>query len=485
MQYWHYGAIHAGPIDTINYTPPIDVSHSQEDSVDNRFIVDFNFGKFYAGGWFRVYEPLRPDSAYEKFTQRYLGWSDNGITVHVGNFYQVFDRGLTLNTFYDDVIHSDNNLDGVKVSGLYNRFEFDALSARALRYNTFLNNFGDQRGYTIRAFRAAGKPVKPIKIGFSFVRFKQDDSDSSNHADNINLTSFNSAVNYGPLDLYAEYAFKKGIDSLDNRDHGDGTYLSGSLSYKVISVYSEYKNYYYLLYPLLRPTDSQATFGGPLNTPPPASHSGRSLAYQAGAPGERGYQIGTLISPSFNLNFDLAYSSSLARGLPRVNISETETARIKLNESYGGVRYSPFSKLTLNYHYDHFAYTLEDETENYIDGYFYLTSQKTISITTYTHKYRPLGSQGYHENYLTLGFSQGALFQISVGGSLSNKNYAGSTDPFGARRRMAFAEALIHFGSHDLTIFQGEERGGLVCSSGICTNRPAFRGTRIILFSRF
>jgi hypothetical protein len=492
MQYWHYSAIHGNSnVDTLNPGPPIDVSHSKEDSVDNRLILDFNFGNFYAGGWFRVYEPLRPDTSYERLTQRYFGWTDNGITVHAGNFYQVFDRGLTLNTFYDDVIHSDNNLDGIKISGLRDRYEFDALSARALRavpYPGGIVAYGDQRAYTIRAARGAVKPLKPVKIGFSYVRFKQNDVNTSDQAANTNLTSFNTGINYGPLDLYAEYAYKRGVDSVGDRDNGDGTYLSGSLSYKVVSVYSEYKNYYFLIYPILRPPGSPAQFSGALNTPPPVSHSGRSLAYQSGAPGERGYQIGTLISPNYNLNFEFSYSNSYARGLAKLGTPAGDSVRVKLNESYGGVRWSPFSKLTVNYHLDHFDftdYTHGNETENYIDGYFYITPKQTISATAYTDRYHPLALASYHEDYLTLGFSQGDLFQLSIGGSLSNNINSNPNDPFGSRRKMAFAEAIIHFGSHDLTIFQGEERGGLVCSSGICTTRPAFRGTRIMLFSRF
>ena len=43
----------------------------------------------------------------------------------------------------------------------------------------------------------------------------------------------------------------------------------------------------------------------------------------------------------------------------------------------------------------------------------------------------------------------------------------------------------IHEGDHELVIFNGGERGGLICSSGICQNRPTFQGTRIVLFSRF
>jgi hypothetical protein len=452
MQYWHHYSfvkphLPEGSEDV----------EAKEDSVDNRFIVNFDLGDFYAGAWLRVFEPARPDTSYERITQRYFGWSENGLTLHLGNLYQTFDHGLTLNAFLDDAVYFDNNLDGVKISGMYDHFEFDALSARGLNIRT------NQREYTIRGARGAVKPLQGIKAGFSFVRFKQNDFLDFSHAANANLTAFNVGINRGPIELYSEYAYKRGIDPFGMRADGDVTYLSGSLSQKIFSLYAEYKNLINMLYP---------GPAGAFNTPPPVSHSGRTLVSLANAFGERAYQLGALIAPSFTLNFDLAFSESRSRGGP---------IHLYLANKYGGTRWAPTSRLTMNFHWERFDYTIEDEIENYLDSYFYLGPSQTVSIVAYTRRFVPSdsGSTSYHENYLTLGYGRGSLLEINAGTSYSNNKI--TFDP----RIIYFGEVTVRFKSHELVVFVGGERGGLICSSGVCSFRPTFQGTRVMLFSRF
>lgn len=447
MQYWYHRPAN---FDSLTFFDP----QSRQDSLDNRFIVDFDLGDFYAGAWLRVLEPNRPDTSFERIAQRYFGWQKNGFTLHVGNFYQVFDRGLTLNTFLDDAVYNDNNLDGVKFSGLYDHFEFDALSARGLRFKS------DERAFIIRGVRGAVKPLLGIKSGFSYVRFKQNDPMAFDKANNTNVTSVNSGINRGPFDIYAEYAWRRGLDEFGTKVNGDGAYLSGSFSYSLASVYAEYKNIINLLYP------------GPIgafNTPPPVSHQGRTLSSKAAVPGERAYQIGALISPNFNLNFDLAFSESYSRGFE---------PRLYMAEKFAGTRLNLGEKLTFNSHWDRFDFSLEDEVETYFDTYYYLNPRQTISAIAYVRRFWPQGGQDYHEDYLTLGFAHGGFLQINIGGSKTSAD-------IGQYRKLAFIECTIRFRSNELIIFQGGERGGLVCSSGICSIRPTFEGTRVMLFSRF
>ena len=439
---------------------------ARRDSLDNRFIVDFDLGNFYTGAWLNIQQFNHPDESSETIAQRYFGWQEKNISVHLGNFYQVFDRGLTLNTFLDDAIYFDNNLDGVKISGNYQRFQFDALSARGL------NSFTGERNYTVRGARGAVKPFKPVELGFSYVRFKQSSSDFFRTL-NANMTSVHSSIWYGPMEFYAEYAQKIGRDDPflpGANKNGDGTYLSGSINFEKISFYSEYKNYINLLYP-----EGAASF----NSPPPVSHQGRSLMSLSNSPGERGYQVGTLISPSFDLNFDLSFSESFSRG-----IADTLT-RLYLAEKFIGMRWSVSQSLVINYNWDRIDWTDEDETENYFDSYYYLGDRNVVSLTAYTkrffNQFAGVGvtTEDYHENYLTLGYGMGNLLNLSIGGSISNND--GSDDP----EKLAFVELSLRFSNNELVIFNGGERGGLICSSGICQTRPTFQGTRIVMFSRF
>ncbi|UCC80378.1 MAG: hypothetical protein JSW64_03175 [Candidatus Zixiibacteriota bacterium] len=449
MQYWYFE-------DSFNF------AEARRDSLDNRFIVDFDLGDFYAGVWLRILQLNRPDESSEETTQRYFGWRQNGFNIHAGNFYQVFDRGLTLNTFIDDNVYYDNNLDGIKASGLYDRFDFDFLSARGLESTT------GERDYIFRGARGAVRPVDPFKIGFSYVRFKRNDFMNVNRSLNSNITGFNSRFVMGPIDLYGEYAVRRGKKPNPfTEGNGDGTYLSASLVFEKISLFSEYKNIINLIYP-----NPQNRF----NAPPPASHSGRTLTDLAGAPGERGYQVGILISPTFDLNFEFAYSEAFSRSTP---------VDYYLGEKFAGVRWSATSDLIMNYSWDRidyaFGFSGEDEIENYFDAYYYWRYNVTLSLAAFTRRFIPEGSEDYHENYLTLGFGLANKFQLNLGGSTSNWD----TNPEGDPKKLAFIELTVRFPNHELVIFNGGERGGLICSSGICQSRPTFQGTRIVLFSRF
>jgi hypothetical protein len=193
--------------------------------------------------------------------------------------------------------------------------------------------------------------------------------------------------------------------------------------------------------------------------------------------------VGIISGPTENLNIDLAYSEQYSRGMSPSSY---------LSEKYGGVRWSLSDQLTVNLHWDRHDYTAngvdslpgsyEDEIENYIDAYYYLNSTQTVSLASYTKRFTSDNSfvfDDYHEDYLIVGYARGNLLQLSVGGSLSNKD--NSFDP----QKLAFAELTLRFKWHELVIFHGGERGGLICSSGICSYRPTFQGTRVILFSRF
>jgi len=448
LQYWYH---RPEAFDSIYFD-----SRSRQDSLDNRFIVDFDLGDFYAGAWLRVLHPNRPDQSFERITQRYFGWNQDGLTVHAGNFYQTFDRGLTLNAFLDDVINFDNNLDGARVSGLYDHFDFDAIFGRAFR-----DRYSTEREEILRGGRAAIKPIVGTRAGFSYIRYKQNDFDDPTAAAGINVTGINAGVNRGPFEIYGEHAFKNGRLQFGEIAKGDGTYLSGSFSHSLFSIYSEYKNMIRLLYP------SPAS---PMNSPPPVSHQGRSLSSLANTIGERAYHVGLLLSPSYNLNLELAFSESFDRG---------DTLReLYLAEKFAGVRWSPTDKFVVNYRWDRFDYSLEDEVQNYFEAYYYLSNAQTVSATAYTKRFVLTGHE-YHEDYLTLGLARSNFLQLSLGGSLSNNDLDRDSN------KLAFAELTIRLRSHELVIFHGGERGGLVCSSGICSQRPTFEGTRVILFSRF
>jgi hypothetical protein len=92
----------------------------------------------------------------DSITQRYFGWEDNGLSIHAGTFYQVFDRGLILKAYRDENVQVDIPLEGIRVSGKYKYIDFDVLSgSRKISFN---------QKPVVRGVHGKLKPVEFFKL---------------------------------------------------------------------------------------------------------------------------------------------------------------------------------------------------------------------------------------------------------------------------------------------------------------------------------
>src|SRR5690606_18305237 len=115
---------------------------NQIEIFENWLTLDYNKNIFSAGLRFEVFQPNDPDPSisrgkvkYADIAYKYLavdiGDLEEGINIHVGNFYKLFGRGLVLKSYEDRNIRVDNNLLGVKVEANYMGFTLSALSGSA------------------------------------------------------------------------------------------------------------------------------------------------------------------------------------------------------------------------------------------------------------------------------------------------------------------------------------------------------------------
>ena len=424
---------------------------AKEDSIRNRLIVDFLFGDFYAGVWYEIAPTgLFSTSSFEEETelrQRYFGWHQNGLEIRAGHFNSTFDRGLVLNAFYDDFANVYRNIDGINV-----RYTSEWLSGEMVGGQIFDESSADS--LSIRGGRASFNPFGLFSVGGAYLRLWE--RNPLGEMKSTNVKQGNWGLSFGPVDLYGEYARQGGYYmSALLPVEGDGTYLSGSLYGPFFGVTAEYKNYIHM------------QIQG-VNAPPPVNYFQRSLN---GGWNEIGWRLAATLTPYRDWSLEVDWANSWTRGEGEI-----------YDEQFVEVRGSYFQDNVLRASYD--RHKEQDHLEHWTDFtlYYYLTRKNTVSISGLHKKYE--GSyfpKDYHEKDLTLGFSHSNLLVINLTGGRNSQPGQFRELP----EKTASVELTLKFRNNDLTIFHGDQRGGLVCTSGICTPQWAFRGTKVSLLSRF
>jgi len=448
-------------VSAANYARYYHFKETKLDSAATRFQFDVYMGKFYTGAWYEVAHVMSDgfgNYTSNSLSQRYFGWEENGLTIHAGNFYQVFDRGLILNTFRDDEAGADLVLDGIQINWRKKYLDIDLLSA-----TPGIGDLPFGAKEMIRGGRFKLKPVNQFHLGGAYVSYITDTR--------TNLNQVNARINIDYLDGYVEYA-KRNYQVPDPNDFtrkvnktGDGTYglITGYYSY--FTGFFEYKNYKFLAYPEI----------GILNIPPAVNRQDRLLQSEAAnyfmpITGERGYRGNLSISWSDFWGFETDYAKTYSR----------DSISVYLYEYYFGIRGNYSEDNTFHTSLDLLEFSKRDETKSEFEIEYQLTDYASIDLNAYMIIFEPIDSSEYTEKYLDITYTVAPNFRLSVGGSISDNDFSDSP-----KRKMAYIQVNYAYGNHDLTIFYGGERGGLVCSGGLCTYHPAFEGLKAELFSRF
>lgn len=454
-------------VSAANYARYYRFKYSKADSAATRFQFDLFMGDFYAGGWYELKHVMKDTSqnlfnniTSNALTQRYFGWENNNLTLHAGTFYEVFDRGLVLNTFRDDDVGIDLVMDGFKLNYRTKLLDFDALTATP--------GIGDPEQdfipkNIIRGSRVKFKPINNFHIGGAYVSFIE--------VNRSNINQVNARFIIDHLDAYIEYARRQYLqpDPDDfmrfiNRT-GDGTYANATAYYSKFTGFFEYKNYYDLTYP---------TDGTALNLPPAVNRQDRLLQSEAfnsflHIKGERGYRGNLTFSWTDYWGMEVDYARAYSR----------DTLDLHLNETYIGVRGNFYKGNTFDASMDWIKYSERDETRPEVEIVYELDPVYSLNLHAYMIQFQPADSADYTEKYLDITFAHAPDIRLAVGGSLSNSEHSG--DP----KKMGYVELTVTSGNHDLIIFNGSQRGGLVCSGGTCVYHPTFEGLRVTLLSRF
>ncbi|MCK4593836.1 hypothetical protein KAU45_04990 [bacterium] len=444
-------------------------------------------GNLYLGGTLRFWQPRYDNVAGERVYEAdlfkwYVGYRGEGTEGYYGTIYSTFGRGLTLH-LYDDPIFCD--VDNF-IQGFYGRLDLGWVSATALagqgtyEYDPLTNRTDDVRG-----FELAVNPFLPwIEIGGGIVAMDQHLTNDPFFGDPIKKRLFMPAVHISVLtdyaDFYAEYARSDGYEftGLDFEPYsGEAIYASAVGYLGRNSLLLEYKSYDH--------------FYNQWNSPPEVSFSAKPLeAFYAGVD-EEGYLARLTVSPLVGLSVTGGYCDAW------------DSRKVRRRPEYGGeVRWDAWPWHLVGggwLHNESYeignqgddSYYLYERTEVWPDlevSYTFTTGHSLAVHLRYeminTHEVQGT----FEETELIEENPQGSVtynWPEYFSATLSAQYALGDPRINETREYWLSGEITVHLGpDHDLTLYYGNQRGGLVCSGGVCRVELPFDGLKITLESR-
>jgi len=450
--------------------------------------VDVRFERALIGFRYEAFQPheLRADSAREGIVQRYAAFDWENGSIRVGNFYEIFGRGLLFRSYEDRAIRIDSNMEGVLLTGRVARLAGKAFSGRIREVET------DRRTDVLRGADLEGDVGGGARVGASYLILSSEAPGTAGAAEprheevvggraSFARDWFDASVEAGRINrLYIRPEDLIPTPSRPNpRTYDDlrGTGFYGSLGLYPLSgvaVTAEYKDYDEFRF---QPVNSSGT---DYNNPPAltreTSYTLLSRHPHILSPNdEKGFQVEAVVTPSPGTTITL-------------NRSETneQDGDLAFHEWFAEVRRPIGERVEAALVYD-FIEDAESETKN---------RTPVIEI-----EYHPEGERSLRGEYqfqdtetARLGKSSThfALVECHVNLDLTFSvvgEHAGFLDPVsreGAKDDFVYAQADYHLTpNHFLSVTVGKRRAGYICVGGICRFEPEFEGVEARFVTSF
>ncbi|MCR4417490.1 MAG: DUF6029 family protein [Ignavibacteria bacterium] len=449
--------------------------------------------------------------------KRFIEFGTAGLNLRAGDFYTLFARGLSINLFENRNLAFDNGIDGLKLS-----YENDFLKAQMiggdLNYNEplsiYLGNLRSEK-YKVRAASLEITPIKDFSVGANFTWSEGYLPSVISRMDTIevHIPEFFFKTKLWDFDLFASYAIKRTSLSGKDTSKGSGFYSSLSYSTEGFGITFEYKDYRFDIVDPSRRTDIfRPTRALPFQNPPTVHKEHiftltQRLPHVVDFNDEVGFQIDAFFSPSSSITFNANIALSSRHYDYELDLSTFQFERRKVGSdlfpSLNKLR-SPFWEI-----YFDVEYYLPDEIDSYIRLGFNRRSETINERMNFTNPIQttrittiPLEVQKVWNDYLSTKFISESqwIFEFpqsekffnqffSISFNLFSKysfglRYELTTNKFELENRKNWLvfEGGYRIGSnHTLIINYGKERGGTVCSNGICRQVLPFDGFRLSL----
>ncbi|MFA5834202.1 MAG: DUF6029 family protein [Bacteroidota bacterium] len=467
---------------------------------------------------FRLLADAPPEvgDSFQGLKRRFVEFRDEHFSLRAGNFNELFGRGLAFNLFENRGLAYDSWMDGVKTN-YRSSFLNATIAGGTIDFRDSVTIARHEK-YSVRAANVEIQPIKEITLGTSFVEANGTIPQFVGYKTiKAEIPELYSSFRFNQFSGFVGYAHKWTnvlTDTISRK--GDGFYASLSIAGKGYGISIDYKNYRYdIRDPFDRGASERATRMLPFQNGPivQKEHNYTLLTralHQIDFNDEVGIQIEGLFSlhssTMLNINGSVAsrhhyydYNSEAFSFIERTRehsflpsferrlspywelfaelehyFEETSAIRVGLARR-ANVLYNDFTGAQ-------FSHT-KQATIIPIQLQYSLSQEYSITIQTeheFAYDSYNTSNEQYYTQLLTCIFTRSPNLSVTV----RYEHTTDKADPSG-RRDWLMGEFGYTFGqSHTATISYGKERGGQICSNGVCQYQLPFEGVRFSLRSQ-
>lgn len=441
-----------------------------------------------------LYQPKRlkfgnPPGSEEHnvISRRYLRYKDDTITAYIGHYEKTLGRGLVFRSFDDKALDEDNIVDGVMASTDVMDFA-DVTALFGSWTEEGHDNPHKARGAEVNLYPFGlfeDLPNRMINLKGEIVSAEVDDEGVGR---DLQMLGGGGSFSWEYFDVYAEYVQRKGYDAYAdlNDNGGTGLYVSGNAYIPYLSIGAQYKDYDHIAYPFC--------------DPPTVTHSGQSLNDGGN---EKGYMFTAGSRPFDELYVEGGYAKSESDP----EVSGTSTMTSELQEYYAKSTFDiPFEALDMTLEA---GYTYWDESSlredtvlgNLTTGtlrkwpwgklhYSFLDDHSVSLEGEYESRTLHQIERTYTDRRWDIGYTFRSITGVTVRYEDSNElvyeRFGPGTNDIREVHQWVWYEGFVDIGAgRKLTVGYGAQRGGYVCSSGVCREEAPFTGFKIELTGSF
>ena len=449
------GSVNALTISANNQLEYSQIEKTKKELLEDWLEVKAFYNSFDFGLRYENHHPSLEDSIWEGINFRYLEFSKEFLTLTLGNYYDIFGRGLLLRSYENRDIRNDNNIDGVRLS-----FDWEKINLRLLS-GRMLGKFGT-KGNPLRGIDFKFSPHDWASIGGSYVQTEVADWGR------VKLFSANFSLYFPFVDFYAELGKKDNLDKLFVLEDRYGLYLASNFYGENFGLTLEYKDYNRFSF-----VDRDITY----NNPPELTREHQYTLLNRQAPilnpyDEKGFEIQGSFSPKDYLNILADFSKTY-----------NHKKEVLFSEAYGEIEYDYKDLATLKFAGD----WMEDKNDLekpemqgfVVDVIWYLNEKNSISgVLEHLHTSKFKKYLEYYEQIYTLSFYRSPIYSITLSAERTSQDLE-------KKNWFYISFDLTFLERHNLTLTYGTRRAGKVCASGMCIERPPLEGLEIKVLSQF
>ena len=260
-----------------------------------------------------------------------LEYENGPVTLKLGDLYEIWGRGLVLNSVDDQPIDRDTGIRGLSARYTTESFTGQFITGRAdinqstiyaLDYNTRTHNY--HLTYNLYGL-AMNKLLGNHELGASFLQSLEQHPVNTFPVDTLEVKNQLTSINYGvtqpSFDFYAEYIMNQSFTFTENRwerhKDGRGLYSNLNLYLKLFSLNLEYINYHFGDFDPFSRWNMVDNYGyyQPYQNPPIAMHIHENvlmnrISHQTDFNNEVGFKAEFMGSLAENIEFLAIFSQS-------------------------------------------------------------------------------------------------------------------------------------------------------------------------------